>query len=913
MPTFEETTHSPQTIGFQLDWSENQLDSFVSNQLTGNFQLAFLQVDRISYQTLGKDRILSVLNSLADSRAKLQHLEIEDNADLGVAGALAVTNIVSATTKLRTLAITHCDLPQKAWKIIAKGMRASTSLCDVNLSHNQLGCDDMMWQMTDLLGNVCNLRKLNLSNNGIRIDGKLAAALGRLLTNTTTLQHLDVGGNTQAQTSKKSQAGLRIRHTGDATAFVQGLQRNKTLRVLKLSRSRVCYEDAHALIEALTHNKSLRHLDLAGNWVNFRALEALGKLLDANSSLTHLDISQCYFPMLDDDDDDSQDARGAVAFARALTQHVSLRSLNLSGNYLRRVDTCAISLCLLKNTALHTLRLRNIAAIKAAAPVAYANASGTQTDASSAYNILPILMCLSHTKHLRHVDLGFNRLDDVLATSLAHALRENHSIQYLDISRNSLIRKSGMHTLCDVFATNDSMLVLKLGEMYDSDSVHALTTMLLRNTTVQLLDITCNYGLEHDFSSVINALAHNTALQHLALNGRLPQKAAAAAAAAHTQSFYCDNAVRALAGIVDKNSSLHTVYMPCDPSPNVVHALFDTLQHCPRYIPLDIRGFDVCNVVPIHAQGFDNRLLGSTLHSRVQADESKSKAKSKCDVREPIHMQRGSVSMLAGSSPERGQPASEARSKYDVCEPTYVQRDNVSMLAGNSPERGLPARETRSKYDVCEPAIVQRENDSIPRNSTERSLLTSETESKHDVCEHADAQSPKDHNSRDMHGKTVQKRDVCESTSQVCKYADSQSFKEHTSRDMHGKTVQNKDLREPKSQVCVYANVAPQQDHARDMHGASVPGVHACEATPQVCMYADLMWSWRHTHCEKAFAFAMGNHSRLGQGSLVRYMNWDCVRMVVLSFFGMPLDSCNVVRKESEYVAVLAAVTLKDD
>jgi Ran GTPase-activating protein (RanGAP) involved in mRNA processing and transport len=780
MPRCEETTPF-QSVGFQLDWSENQLDNFVCNELIGNVRLANLQVDRTAYQTLGKDRILSVLNSLADPRAKLEQLELEENDDLGVTGALAVMKVLSCTTTLQMLTIRHCTLPKNAWELIMDGISDSVSIRDVNLSYNQLGYGDLVWRMMASFANVRNLRRLDLSHNGIRIGGKVATALGHLLAQTSTLQYLDIGGSAKSLNNSKNQAGLSMRQGDGMAEFVQGLKQNTTLQVLKLSRSRICAVEAHALIEALTHNTSLRHLNLSGNWVSSRALEALATLLDANSCLTLLDISSCYFPMIDD----SQDVRGAVAISKALAQHVSLRNLNLSGNHLRRVDTYAIAACLLKNTALHTLKLRNIASVKAASPWSYDIISSTQADnARSSCEILPILMYMCQSKHLRHVDVGNNRIDDELATSLAEALKMNHSLQYLDISRNCLIRKSGMGALCDVLETNDTMLVLRLGELHDSDSVHALTSLLLRNNTLQLLDITCHFGLEYDFSSVIKALARNATLQHLALNGNLQQKGA-------NEKLYCDDAVLALAEIAKTNATLTTVCMRCNPSPHVVHTLFKTLQHVPRFTPLHIHGFDVS--MPIYAHGFDNR------------------------------------------------------------------------LARNSPEGGLPASELISKRDVPE---------------------------------YAGAKFFKDHPcSSHIRGDTVLNVHVCEPIREACEYVDACSLQPDRTRGMHGEEAMGVPVREKVRQECAHVDRCPA----------------ACEPTLQVCAYADLMWAWRDTHCEKAFAFAMGNHCRLGRGSLIRHMNWDCVRMVVLSFFGMPLYSCHAMHEESDYVSVLAALTPEDN
>jgi hypothetical protein len=56
-------------------------------------------------------------------------------------------------------------------------------------------------------------------------------------------------------------------------------------------------------------------------------------------------------------------------------------------------------------------------------------------------------------------------------------------------------------------------------------------------------------------------------------------------------------------------------------------------------------------------------------------------------------------------------------------------------------------------------------------------------------------------------------------------------------------------------------------------------------------------------HMEKACAFLMGHHVRLGaQASVLRSLNRDCFNMVMLGFFGLPWDYFEESKRDHEYV-----------
>jgi hypothetical protein len=61
-------------------------------------------------------------------------------------------------------------------------------------------------------------------------------------------------------------------------------------------------------------------------------------------------------------------------------------------------------------------------------------------------------------------------------------------------------------------------------------------------------------------------------------------------------------------------------------------------------------------------------------------------------------------------------------------------------------------------------------------------------------------------------------------------------------------------------------------------------------------------------HLQKVMAFAMAQHSRLGQVSEAQQLGKDCADMAMMMYFGLPLDYVGQILRTPEYVDVLKAV-----
>ncbi|KAI4877557.1 hypothetical protein NFI96_028584, partial [Prochilodus magdalenae] len=187
----------------------------------------------------------------------------------------------------------------------------------------------------------------------------------------------------------------------DCEFLAKALKSCKSLKVLKINRSKVDDEKCRVLVKYLLDHPSLLELDLSHNLIGDRGTRALGKLLN-RSHLERLDIYN-----------NQIQGSGAQALAHALSKNTSLLSLNLRLNRLGDEGGQALAQALLKNNTLLNL---NLAANELTEPTATA---------------------LSHTlvqnSTLRNLNLSCNRLGVDGGKALEEGMSHNSSLLECDI------------------------------------------------------------------------------------------------------------------------------------------------------------------------------------------------------------------------------------------------------------------------------------------------------------------------------------------------------------------------------------------------------------------------------------------------------------------------------------------------
>ena len=255
------------------------------------------------------------------------------------------------------------------------------SLEELDLSHNQIGDDEVKELAKALEGNQTLLR-LNLGNNCIREQGVFA--LVSALEKNKILQELELESNSiniafpHCYNAIKDIGAYLDRNKG--ASFAKRLREVQEIEI-NFSNQKIGYYGIQKVAEALKQNRSLRALSLSSDNLGLRGIVCLAPALQENQTLWQLDLSDNQLGMFE-----------GVFLLKALENHPTLTHLNLCSNQIGNAGT--------------TLDQRAFAKV------------------------------LQRNQGLRRLDLRGNRIGHREAQMLLDALRQNITLQELDLREN---------------------------------------------------------------------------------------------------------------------------------------------------------------------------------------------------------------------------------------------------------------------------------------------------------------------------------------------------------------------------------------------------------------------------------------------------------------------------------------------
>ena len=307
----------------------------------------------------------------------LEHIEFK-NCSMEPLGAQHLAQALCVNTSVKTLKLTCyplCDEEAKALAEMLGGTESSgtvnTTLEHVDLSDCSIGHVGTQHLAQALCVNA-SVKTLKLSDNPLGDEG--AKALAEML-----------GGN-GAESSRTV---------------------NTTLEHVDLSDCSIGHVGTQHLAQALCVNASVKTLKLSDNPLGDEGAKALAEMLGGNgaessrtvsTTLEHVDLSRCCIGPV-----------GAQHLARALCANISVKTLDLSHNFL---------------------------SIKGAIALA------------------EMLKAESSRTTLEHVDLSYCRIEPVGAQRLAQALCVNTSVKTLKLSGNRLLGDKGAKALAEMLGGN---------------------------------------------------------------------------------------------------------------------------------------------------------------------------------------------------------------------------------------------------------------------------------------------------------------------------------------------------------------------------------------------------------------------------------------------------------------------------
>jgi len=306
-------------------------------------------------------------------------------------------------------------------------------------------------------------------------------------------------------------------------------------KVLKITTA----ADAAPIIESIQQHPNATSLVLSGNTFGVEACGAIGEaLLHHAHHLRSANLSDIFTTRLKTDVPPS-----IASFTRAFTAIKTLEELNLSDNALGKDGVAAFTSLFDTNPALKHVLINNCglgsrggivlarslvssqghldhAAIRALIPSLDAEEdeqdeqAAQHSDSASASASASCAADQAAPRSLIQLETlvaGRNRLENIGATALGHALQHVTSITRLEIPQNG-IQPPGIVALCAGLAKNPSLQVLNLNDnTIKTDGAHALAAALLSLPHLRKLNLgDCMLGSE-GVRIIAKALANSSA------------------------------------------------------------------------------------------------------------------------------------------------------------------------------------------------------------------------------------------------------------------------------------------------------------------------------------------------------------------------------------------------------------------
>lgn len=187
----------------------------------------------------------------------------------------------------------------------------------------------------------------------------------------------------------------------DCYSLAKAVKACKTLKVLRLNRSKVDDEKVRTIISNLMDHPSLIELDFSHNLIGNRGARAVSKLIN-QSKLQHINLC-----------DNKLRAHGAQAIAFALTKNATLVSLNLRLNRLGDEGGQAIAHALLKNNTLVNIHL------------------GSNELSEPTASVLS--QVLFQNTSLKYINLSCNKIGPDGGQQLQEGMQENKTVVEFDL------------------------------------------------------------------------------------------------------------------------------------------------------------------------------------------------------------------------------------------------------------------------------------------------------------------------------------------------------------------------------------------------------------------------------------------------------------------------------------------------
>ena len=282
--------------------------------------------------------------------------------------------------------------------------------------------------------------------------------------------------------------------------IVTVMDNNTTVQSLNLSDNNFNNADAERMAKVLIKNTTLQELDFSKNSISTKGATSISESLEYNITLQHLKISwKSYFINTD------------------------YSTISLSQKYIKDSDARIVASILCSNKTVFKLDL-------------------SQNKVSD-YGAEGLGKCIKTNKSLIEINLSRNIISNIGLSKIAVGLQDNQTLQKLDISHNNLFRKgplaigeclkvnntlkelnissnkisnNEMISICEALQMNITTLrILNVSHNNLSDIGTVIGDCLIKNNSLQELNLSYNMISDDEVVSIGEALQANTTLQTL--------------------------------------------------------------------------------------------------------------------------------------------------------------------------------------------------------------------------------------------------------------------------------------------------------------------------------------------------------------------------------------------------------------
>ena len=344
----------------------------IAGGITKSNTIQKLHISKCGITKSGADALWCAL----ETSPCLRELDISKN-DIGD------SQVAKGVATLQKLNVNLCGIVgKKRVDAIGRALETSTSLVELDISSNPFGD---VGARSLARGLTKNTTLKNLKAFGCNVKGPGSKAIGIALGSNSTLEELRWGTPMYEKDEHYILQEFGVNHREavqwrnhiakvGAEGFAEGLAKNRALKVLDLSDTRIESNGAQAIGRSLESNSHLCELNLQATSFSAKGMKCLGDSLGKNVALTSLNLNENWFGDM-----------GAFALGRGMVGNRSLKSLqlincqfkeagamsigyalgtmpamqkiNMSGNYIGDAGALALASAIARNRSLENVRI----------------------------------------------------------------------------------------------------------------------------------------------------------------------------------------------------------------------------------------------------------------------------------------------------------------------------------------------------------------------------------------------------------------------------------------------------------------------------------------------------------------------------------------------------------------------------